>query len=85
LDKLDISTIQRIKIVNRYLLNKDLFSVYISHINYNEIANKTIRYPKGNIIMKINNKEFNNYKEFTKIIKNPIINFTTIENNEYFL
>lgn len=85
LDTLELSTLQRIKIIHRYLLNQDLMTVYISNIDYSKLKNQSIKYPKGHVIKMINNKTFNNYAEFFEIMKNDITSFSTLENYEYFL
>jgi S1-C subfamily serine protease len=84
IDKLKINSTQKIKILNRIIDLDDIMTVYLSSLNYEKLKDFT-NYPIGDIIIEINNKKFNNLQEFKEIIKNPITNFKTIDNNIYFI
>ena len=85
LGRLDITSKQRIQIINRYLYQQDLFTVYLPSINYMNIKNKKTHYPQGEIITQFNGKSFNNFDEFTELMKNEVTVFTTNDNQEFFL
>ena len=85
LKELELSLVNIIKIFSRFSHHSDLFTVYLCDLDY-KILNKSFnKYPKGNIIIKINDLEFNNYDELINICKNNIIKITTIDNEDYFL
>jgi S1-C subfamily serine protease len=90
LNKLKLSAENIIQLLERTLYNRDLFTIYLADINYDNITNgynnnKFVDFPIGKIITEINGKTFNNYDEFIKIIKDDIKYFTTIDNNIYFI
>jgi hypothetical protein len=72
-----------VKILNRFLHQQDLFTVYLADIdiNYN---NKFNKFPIGNIIIEINGIPFNDYNKFIEITKNDIKMIKTID-NEIFI
>lgn len=83
IQKLRLSTMQKVNICTRYFRLSDLFTVYISNINYENIKDKQIKYPKGDIVTKINDTKINNYNDFTKIMEKNITSFHTINNHKY--
>ena len=85
LKELELSLIDIIKIFSRFALQSDLFTVYLSDINYNKINKTFNKYPKGEIIIKINDLIFTNYIEFINIISNKITKITTIDNEEFYI
>ena len=84
LKELEISLSNIIKIFSRFSLQKDLFTVYLSDLDYIKIKKTFNKYPKNEIITKINDKEFNSYEEFIRIIEDKIIKITTIDNDEFY-
>lgn len=84
LSSLNLSITQIIKISSRYLYKQDLFTIYLSDVN-SKIYNKFNKYPIGEIIIEINDKLFNNYKEFINITNSPITKIKTIDNKIYFV
>lgn len=84
LSSLKLRPSQIIKIFDRNIYQRDLFTVYLSDINYNNIG-KFSKYPIGEIISEINDQKFNNFEEFMKICKEPIKKIQTIENEIYFV
>lgn len=80
--KLNINKI--IKILERRLYHKDLFTVYLSDTEYSKI-NNYVSYPIGEIITEINDKKFDSYDEFINIVKEPITKIKTNENDIFFL
>ena len=81
---LNLSITKVIKILERRLYHRDLFTVYLSDTNFRTI-NNNIKYPIGEIITKINNKKFTSYDEFIDIIKNPIKSIKTIDNDIFII
>jgi S1-C subfamily serine protease len=79
-EKFNLSGKQYFNILLRCKLN--LFTVILSDISQNIGFNN---YPLGDIIISINDQEYNNYKEFFDIISSPIIKFKTIKNRIYFI
>lgn len=84
LNSLKLSASQIIKIFERTIHQRDLFTVYLSDVNYNKIG-KFSKYPVGEIILEINDKKFNNLEDFMEIIKEPITKIKTIDNEIYFI
>ena len=84
LNSLKLSASQIIKIFERTINQRDLFTVYLSDINYNKIG-KFSKYPVGEIILEINDKKFNNLEDFSEITKEPITKIKTIDNEIYFI
>jgi hypothetical protein len=82
---LHITTSNLIKFLNRFLQQKDLFTVYLVDLDYLKINSKFIKYPIGEIILEINGKQFNNLEEFTEVIKEQIIYFKTLDNEIFFV
>jgi S1-C subfamily serine protease len=81
--QLNLNKIQKINILNRYLRQQNMFTVYLSGLEkYDQEFND---YPIGDIIIEIDDKIFNNYDEFINIIKNNITKIKTINNEIYFL
>ena len=88
LKELNISIIQCVKILSRFLNQMDQFTVYLSDINYDKIlkSQKFIKFPVGDIIIEINDIKFNNYNEFIKIVNSmKIVKIKTIDNELYYL
>jgi S1-C subfamily serine protease len=75
---------QIIKIFERTMYQRDLFTVYLSDINYTKIG-KFSKYPIGEIIIEINDKKFNNIEEFKQITKDQITKIKTIDNEIYYI
>lgn len=85
LKELELTLVNIIKIFSRFSHHYDLFTVYLCDLDY-KILNKTFnKYPKGDIIIKINDLEFSNFNELSEICKNKITKITTIDNEDYFL
>jgi S1-C subfamily serine protease len=86
--KLHLSLGQLMKITSRYLYQQDLFTVYLSNLNYSKIKHQFIDYPTGEIITEINGKTFTNYNEFINIFSNKdfkINTIKTIDNKLFFI
>lgn len=83
--KLNISTSQLVKILNRVIQQKDLFTVYLADLDFSQ--KKTfIKYPIGDIIVEVNGESFNNYKEFISIVKKgPVAFIKTLDNDIFFV
>jgi S1-C subfamily serine protease len=81
---INLSFSQILKIINRRLYCADLFTVYLSDLNFSKLSN-FIKYPVGEIIIEINDTKFTTYNEFMKIINNPINKIKTIDNDIYFI
>jgi len=84
LHSLKLSSSQVIKIFERNIQQRDLFTVYLSDINYNKIG-KFSKYPIGEIILEINDNKFDNLEDFIEITKKPITKIKTIDNEIYFI
>jgi S1-C subfamily serine protease len=84
LKSLEISISKLVKILERRLYHRDLFTVYLSDINYTKNM-KQNDYPIGEIISEINDRPFNSFDEFMEIVKNKIVKIKTIENEIYFI
>jgi len=84
LNSLKLSSSQVIKIFERNIQQRDLFTVYLSDINYNKIG-KFSKYPIGEIILEINDNKFDNLEDFIEITKEPITKIKTIDNEIYFI
>lgn len=84
LNSLKLSSSQIIKIFERTIYQRDLFTVYLADINYNKIG-KFSKYPIGEIVTEINDNKFNNLEEFKQITKEPITKIKTIDNEIYFV
>jgi len=84
LNNVKLSYSQIIKIFERTLYQRDLFTVYLADINYTKIG-KFSKYPIGEIIIEINDKKFNNLEEFKEITKEQIIKIKTIDNEIYYI
>jgi hypothetical protein len=82
--KLRLSFSQLINILNRFSLCKDLFTVYLSHLDYSKL-NNFLKYPKGDIIIEINDKPFTNYEEFYKLTQENVTKIKTINNDIFYL
>lgn len=78
---LDLNLKQKIKILSRCLDYKNKFTVYLADVDLSKL--KFQYYPTGDIIIEINDKIFNDYNSFTKIISEPLVKIKTI-NNEIF-
>ena len=84
LNSLKLLPSQIIKIFERTIYQRDLFTVYLADINYTKIG-KFSKYPIGEIIIEINDKKFNNIEEFKEITKDQITKIKTIENEIYYI
>jgi S1-C subfamily serine protease len=84
LKTLNLSITKIVKILERRLYHRDLFTVYLADTNFTKIDNNT-KYPIGEIIIEINNTRFTSYNELINITKNPINSIKTIDNNIYFI
>jgi hypothetical protein len=88
LKHLNLSIIQCVKILSRFINQMDQFTVYLSDINYMKVlkSQKFIKFPVGDIIIEINDIKFNSYEEFIKIINSmKILKIKTIDNDIYYL
>lgn len=85
LSLLKINVPQLVKILERRLYHRDLFTVYLADINYNKEMTEIIEWPIGEIICEINDKKFNTFEEFTEITQNVIYKIKTIENKVFHL
>jgi len=88
LKHLNLSVIQCVKILSQFINQRDLFTVYLSDINYEKIlkTQKFIKFPVGDIISEINDIKFNNYNEFIKIVNSmKIVKIKTMDNDIYYL
>jgi hypothetical protein len=81
---LNITASQAIKIFSRILQQKDLFTIYLSDLDFSQKKN-FIKYPIGEVIVEINGKQFNNYKEFIDIVIEPITQIKTFDNDIFFI
>jgi S1-C subfamily serine protease len=82
--ELKLKPSQLVKIFERNIYQRDIFTVYLSDINYDKIG-KFNKYPIGEIITEINDKKFNNLGEFIALTKDPIKKIKTIDNEIYFI
>ena len=91
IENIKLSFSQIVNLLERYSKQKDLFTVYLSYIDYNKIStNENFnKYPIGDIIKSFNGKTFNNYYEYIEIMNNlndnESIKITTIENKVFLL
>jgi hypothetical protein len=81
--ELELTGAQLLKIFDRNIYQRDLFTVYLSDLNYSKVI--FTKYPIGEIIIEINDNKFNNYDEFIKLIDVPITKIKTIENEIYYV
>lgn len=84
LTELNLKPSQIVKLFERNIYQRDIFTVYLSDINYDKIG-KFNKYPIGEIITEMNDKQFNNKEEFLEITKDIIKKIKTIENEIYFV
>ena len=80
---LELTIIQKIKIYERIGDYKNLFTIYLSDVNYSKL--KFTDYPIGDIILEINDVIITDLNIFKQVIKNPIKKFKTINNEVYFI
>jgi hypothetical protein len=87
LKSLELGISKLVKILERRLYHRDLFTVYLADINYTKIKNSkdSINWPIGEIIVEINDMKFNTFDEFIKITKNQITKIKTNENEVFFV
>lgn len=91
IENMKLSFAQLVNLLERYSKQKDLFTVYLSYIDYNKMHdNKNYnKYPIGDIINSFNGKTFNNYKEYIQVMNSlnekDIIEIITIENKVFIL
>jgi hypothetical protein len=85
LKELELSLVNIIKIFSRFSHQHDIFTVYLCDLDYNKIKKTFNKYPMGDIIIKINDLEFNNYNEFMEICKKNITKITTMDNEDYYV
>ncbi len=81
--KLDLTILQKIQIYERVGDYNNLFTLYLSDINYTKL--KFTDYPVGDIILEINDILIKDINVFKQVIKNPIKKFKTINNEVYFV
>jgi hypothetical protein len=82
--ELNITSSQLVKILNRFLHQKDQFTIYLADLDFLK-KKKFIKYPIGEIIVEINSKQINNYEEFIEITKEQITCIKTIDNDIFFV
>ena len=83
---LNLSLVKIVKICERTLYNKNLFTVYLADVNFSHPKlDKSIKYPIGEIITEINGATFTNYEEFICVTKERIEKIKTQENRIYLL
>ena len=80
---LELNILQKIQIYKRVGDYGNLFTVYLSDINYSKL--KFTDYPVGDIILEINDISITDLNVFKQVIKNPIKKFKTINNEIYFV
>jgi len=88
LKTLNISMAQIVKIWERRLYHKDLFTIYLADTKYTDTAiDNNTKYPIGEIIIEINDKTFTTYDELIAIINSidKITSIKTIDNNYYVI
>ena len=88
LRNLNLNFSSYINIYSRFLNQKDLFTIYLSDINFEKIlinSNNFTKFPIGQIIIELNDKTFVNYNEFIDICKEPITKIKTINNEIYLI
>ena len=88
LKTLNLSMAQIVKIWERRLYHKDLFTVYLADTKYTDTAiDNNTKYPIGEIIIEINDKTFTRYDELIAIINSidKITSIKTIDNNYYII
>ncbi len=81
--ELELSISQKIKIYERVGEFKNIFTIYLSSIDYKKL--KFTNYPVGDIILEINDVHITDINKFKEIIKNPITKFKTINNEVFFI
>lgn len=84
MDELNLSLPKLVKIWERTLYNRNLFTVYLADINYTKSDN-SVKWPVGKIIVEINDKKFNNYDEFICVTNDKITKIKTSENEIYLI
>ncbi len=84
LKKLNLNISKLVKILERRLYHRDLFTVYLADIDYTKI-NNSVQYPLGEIIIEINDKKFNSFDEFIQVTNSTIKKIKTNENEIYFI
>lgn len=84
MDELNLSLPKLVKIWERTLYNRNLFTVYLADINYTKSDN-SVKWPIGKIIVEINDKKFNNYDEFICVTNDKITKIKTSENEIYLI
>jgi hypothetical protein len=84
LRSLELSLKQLINILTRKQFQQDEFTVYLADINFNMFTDFN-KFPIGDIIIEINGKSFKNFNEYSELVKEPITQIKTIENNIYFI
>lgn len=85
LKELELSLVNIIKIFSRFSHQHDKFTVYLCDLDHTKIKKTFNKYPMGDIIIKINDLEFNNYNEFIEICKKNIKKITTMDNEDYYI
>jgi hypothetical protein len=81
---LELSIPKLVKLLERRLYHRDLFTVYLADIDFTKSDN-SINLPVGEIIDEINGIKIESYEQFITITKNPINKIKTIENDVYFI
>lgn len=90
LKHLNLKYYSNIEIYSRFLNQKDIFTIYLSDINFEKLLlnsnkDKFTKYPIGEIIVELNDKTFNNYDEFINICKEKITKIKTIDNDIFLI
>jgi hypothetical protein len=61
-----------------------MFTVYLTDLDFSK--KKTfIKYPIGEVIVEINEKQFNNWEELMEVTKEPITHIKTFDNDIFFV
>ncbi len=84
LKTLDLSLPQLVKLLNRNLGQKDVFTVYLANLDYKKLG-VFKKYPVGEIIVEINDKPIRNYTDFITVLKGNVCKIKTSDNDIYFV
>jgi S1-C subfamily serine protease len=74
-----------LQIIKNKSHHTDVFTVYLSDLNFNKLKNQFIKYPVGSIIMEINGIVIDSYKTFMETLKQPIQYIKTLNDEIYFV
>jgi S1-C subfamily serine protease len=74
--------------ISQVLINRsnenDILTIYLADLNYNKLG-KFIKYPIGEVIVEINDKQFHTYEEFIQICSEPITKIKTFSEKIYYI